>query len=455
MAYSSYVNEDGTRTYFDIDDPTKTYASPPTDQKQQTLADNPSIYADGSQRYFDPNDANDLANARQNYKELMAHPEWSDAQVKQYIAQNLNGQQLQFGSNGPGLTSKVDNAKQGYDTWAPLLIGGLATAGAAGWLGGAAGGLDAVGAGATEFGGETALQGSSYLSPGGGALDFTAGGSGASLPNGGGVDSSLSELSNTNPSGSPYAPDAPVNGNPYTTPNSPPVDLNGNPIGNVDEFGNPISSDTLGTQPINPSSLNPQSLSQLQQMAKGGSSLASRLLSGQATAADWLQGATALGTTLAGLVGADATRSANNSAADKMMALGAPARAEFNRTIQPGFDPSTMPGYTSAIDSVMNSYLRKASTGGNPFSNPGVSMEANKYVTDSTALPAVNNYRNTLVAAGNTGVGNAAAPNLAAASAPNQATNAVAGGLGALSAQPAQDYSQVLKQILNLGQTPP
>ena len=88
--------------------------------------------------------------------------------------------------------------------------------------------------------------------------------------------------------------------------------------------------------------------------------------------------------------------------------------------------------------------------GANPFQNPGVSMEANKYVTDSTALPAVNNYRQTLINAGNWGISNANTPNVNAANATNSATNAVSGGLGALST-PTTDISQLLSQLSGAG----
>ena len=87
--------------------------------------------------------------------------------------------------------------------------------------------------------------------------------------------------------------------------------------------------------------------------------------------------------------------------------------------------------------------------------NPGVSMEANKYVTDSTALPAINNYRSGLVQAGGLGLGGSYGPNQAAAGSAQTATNAVTGGLGALTTPPPQasgvDWSNIFRGLGMIG----
>ncbi len=182
----------------------------------------------------------------------------------------------------------------------------------------------------------------------------------------------------------------------------------------------------------------------------GGGSALSRLLSGDGGAQDYASLLSSLGTLGTSIGGADAFRSANNTAADKMLAIGEPYRQLLNTSYNdPNFMQNHDAGYTGAIDNVMNSYLRKASTGGNPFMNPGVSMEANKYVTASTALPQLNADRSNLVSAGSMGIANANQPNINAARSAIFPYTAETTGLGGLSSntQPF-DYQSFINQIM-------
>lgn len=122
--------------YFDIDTG-QISSAPPAGQTQQ-YDSGTQTYADGTNRYVNLNDAGDLANLRQNYTQLMAHPEWSDEQVRQYVRQATGGGNFQLGSNGPGLTSKVDNSQfmGGLGPLLPLIAMGIATGGAGFGLGG-------------------------------------------------------------------------------------------------------------------------------------------------------------------------------------------------------------------------------------------------------------------------------------------------------------------------------
>lgn len=73
---------------------------------------------------------------------------------------------------------------------------------------------------------------------------------------------------------------------------------------------------------------------------------------------------------------------------------GAPSRARFEASMTPGFDPSSIPGYTGAVDTASKSLLaRLSATGGNPFGNPGGLIDANKQIVAGTALPAVQEYQ--------------------------------------------------------------
>ena len=78
----------------------------------------------------------------------------------------------------------------------------------------------------------------------------------------------------------------------------------------------------------------------------------------------------------------------------------------------PGFDVNSIPGYSGAVDNSMNAMLRKLSTSGNPFGNPGGLIEANKAVVQGTALPALQEYQRTNLNAGGLGNMNAAVPSL-------------------------------------------
>ncbi len=338
----------------------------------------------------------------------------------------------------------------GTGTWNPVVNGGLNLPEGVGTQVAAANDLSVAGAapGVTispyvpEAGSLAGVTGTALPAAAGGALGSTLGN--LVTPQSVAQSAASQMVQQAASDGTQMPPSTPVGNNPNTA-----FDPTGtNSTGPSGDIGSAL--------PGNPGSTGTGAITGAAGAAAGGSAL-SRIINGTATAADYLQLAGTAGTTIAGLAGADASRSANNAAADKMLALGAPARTEFNRTISPGFDPSSMPGYTGAIDSVMNSYLRKASTGGNPFSNPGVSMEANKYVTDSTALPAINNYRNSLTAAGGIGVGNANQPNVNAAGAVGGSTNAVAGGLGALTTQGAgandftTNIANLTKQLQQLG----
>ena len=118
------------------------------------------------------------------------------------------------------------------------------------------------------------------------------------------------------------------------------------------------------------------------------------------SAADWISKIASdpatwgkVAATALGMYGSNQQANSLADLAKQYQEYGAPSRARYEASMTPGFDPSSMPGYTEAIDSSMNSMLRGLSTKGNPFGNPGALMEANKYVVGNTALPALNEYR--------------------------------------------------------------
>ena len=114
----------------------------------------------------------------------------------------------------------------------------------------------------------------------------------------------------------------------------------------------------------------------------------------------------------------------------------------------PGFDPSSIPGYTGAVDTASKSLLaRLSATGGNPFGNPGGMIEANKAIINGTALPAIQNYQNENLNAGyGAGFG---ASNTAATGAINANAGSLTGAAGAMGQHTAPDTSHatLLQQL--------
>jgi hypothetical protein len=101
---------------------------------------------------------------------------------------------------------------------------------------------------------------------------------------------------------------------------------------------------------------------------------------------------------------------------DLYLGLGAPYRDRLNQSYQPGFDIfQADPALQGAVDQTSNSLLRRLSTSGNPFDNPGGLMEAQKYVNQNVALPQLNTYRSQLGGFGQLGVNTAGTTSMDAA----------------------------------------
>ena len=174
--------------------------------------------------------------------------------------------------------------------------------------------------------------------------------------------------------------------------------------------------------------------------AATGSAL-SRILDGSATTADWLSVGGNLGSTALGVAGSRNAANAYGNLADQYMQFGAPSRARYEASMTPGFDPSTIPGYSGAVDTASRGILaRLAATGGNPWGNPGGLIEANRQIISGTALPAIEAYQRMNAGTGGYAGFNAAAPGMATnqIGAQGGVYNAVGSGLaGLLNPQPS------------------
>lgn len=179
-----------------------------------------------------------------------------------------------------------------------------------------------------------------------------------------------------------------------------------------------------------------------------GTTALSRVLNGIGTAADY---ANVLGTVLTtglGVVGSNNQTSDLKELANKYLEFGAPSRARYEGSYAPGFDlASADPAYKGALDSTMQATLRKLSTQGNPFGNPGGLIEANKAVVNGTALPALDEYRRLNAGTGGLATLNAAAPAAATAAIGSGANtyNAIGAGIADLT-KPQSSLSDLLKR---------
>lgn len=167
----------------------------------------------------------------------------------------------------------------------------------------------------------------------------------------------------------------------------------------------------------------------------------------------------ALGTLASGAAGADASRSYYNTLSDlakNQWEVGAPSRARYEASMQPGFDPTTIPGYQGTLDSTWKGALAGLSTkGGNPFGNPGGLIQATSDVENKTAAPFLLNYQNQNANSGAIGqlAGGYAGSQASAAAAGGGQNSAYAGTLASLlnpqqsSAFNTSDLTNLLKQL--------
>ena len=160
----------------------------------------------------------------------------------------------------------------------------------------------------------------------------------------------------------------------------------------------------------------------------------------------------AAGKAIPGLVGAYAANEQANSLTDlakEFSGYGAPSRARYEASMTPGFDPTSIPGYSGALDSSMDSMLRRLSArDGNPWGSPGGLIEANKAIVSGTALPAIQEYQRTNAGAG--GLDNLAAAYPQTQAAATNAGSGVWGGFGDAAASiftPKPSLTDIFKQF--------
>lgn len=180
--------------------------------------------------------------------------------------------------------------------------------------------------------------------------------------------------------------------------------------------------------------------------------LSGNISPGDITLSDLAKSLGTIGSTALGVYGANEQTKALKDIADRYYALGAPSRDRYEASYAPGFKVTDIPGYTDAIDSTTNALMRKLSTNGNPYGDPGALAEAQKYVTSNVALPAIQSYRTQNANTGGYSSFNTAAPSTAtgAVNAEGGIYNAIGSGIADLT-HPQPSLTDILKQLRGTG----
>lgn len=168
---------------------------------------------------------------------------------------------------------------------------------------------------------------------------------------------------------------------------------------------------------------------------------------GEASSSDWLSILGTAGATGLGLAGANSQSNALKDVYNQQMTLGAPYRDLLTASYQPGFNLANDSAFQGALDTSAQAAARATSArSGNPVDNPGAYAEMQKYITNSTALPYLQNYRSQLGTFGQLGTNTAGAAAIGGAQANGGTYNALGYGLGQLT-QPDSPFKGLLSQF--------
>ena len=357
-----------------------------------------------------------------------------------------------------GHPSNYREAHGGLSIMALPFVGAAITAGlgGAGAAGAGAGEGTAAGAGATDastglFAGESATAGTgTYGTVGGGA---TGAGAAAGAGSGGTVSGSSGSETVAGGAGSDTGGtvgeegyfddfsgqwvDSSSGGGTYGDPDTTGAFDQGGSEGVFDSQGNPLYTSSDGTL-VNSSTV--------QEVAR-------QLGITPAAALRYLM-STAGGLAAAGLGAYGANKQANSLEAlnQRYMNMGAPSRARYEASYQPGFTMANDPGYTDALNAASKATLHGLSVQGNPAGSPNAWNQTLSDVNAKFAYPALQNYRNQNAATGGIASFSAAAPAAAtgAIGAQGNVYNAIGGGLNDIF-NPPKSLAQQLAEMRAAG----
>jgi hypothetical protein len=165
-------------------------------------------------------------------------------------------------------------------------------------------------------------------------------------------------------------------------------DLGGPGTGLLDE----MYGGTKGT--FSPSTLNSIATKVAEQVGPSAAkSLMSKLLSGEMSSDDWLSMIGKIAPAALGMYASSQQANKLSDLANKYFDVGAPSRARYEASFQPGFSMANEPGYMDAMNLATKSFLNKASVQGNPADSPNAWNQTLKDINSTFTIPALQNYR--------------------------------------------------------------
>ena len=176
-----------------------------------------------------------------------------------------------------------------------------------------------------------------------------------------------------------------------------------------------------------------------------------------ASALKWLQGQgqSGLGGVLGagiGAIGSLQQAGALQALNQQYLGLGAPSRARYEASYQPGFTMANEPGYQDALNQTAKATLHGLSVQGNPAGSPNAWTQTLSDVNSKFAYPALQNYRNQNANTGGIGQLTAAAPAAAtgAIGATGNMYNAIGAGVNDVF-NPPKSLAQQLAEMKQAG----
>ena len=134
-----------------------------------------------------------------------------------------------------------------------------------------------------------------------------------------------------------------------------------------------------------------------------------------------------------GYLGSQEQADAYRDVSNQYMNLGAPYRGLLENSYRQNFDLMNQPGYGDAFERSADIATRAVSANrGNPYGNPTAMAEIQNQLWSQNYLPALSNYRGSLMQAGGMGLNTSGAASLGAAQQTGGAYDALGYGLGTI-----------------------
>jgi len=132
-----------------------------------------------------------------------------------------------------------------------------------------------------------------------------------------------------------------------------------------------------------------------------------------------------------GVLGSNQQTNSLNNLSKQFAEYGAPSRARYESSYQPGFTMANDPGFTDALNLTGKASAHAQSVTGNPTGSANAQTQINKDIFSQFAYPALQNYRSQNANAGGISSFNSAAPSAATSAVASQGNmyNALGAGI--------------------------